>query len=69
MTQIMSPATGRHIRSPRSLRSGGLGLPAGMKNGSAVGAVYPYPCKTTNPSLPKIYFIECESEYLFEFYD
>jgi len=32
-----------------------------MKNGSAVGAVYPYPCKTTNPSLPTIYFIEYES--------
>jgi hypothetical protein len=31
----------RHIRSPWSLRSGGHGLRASMKYGSAVGAIYP----------------------------
>jgi len=40
-TDNVSPATGRHIRSPRSLRSGGLGLSASIKIGSTVGAISP----------------------------
>ena len=59
----------RHIRSPRSLCSGGLGLPASVKNESALGAAYQYSCKTTIPYLPTIYFIEYDSEYLCECYD
>ncbi len=51
-----------------ALRSGGLGLREGMNKGSAVGAIYQYPFKTTNPSLHTVYFIEYDSGYLFEFY-
>ena len=53
-----SPVPGRHVRSPWSLRSSGQGFKSEHKYGSAVGAVYLYPCKTTNPSLPRMYFIE-----------
>lgn len=56
-----SPATGRHIRSLWSLRSGGQGLREYMIYGSAVGAIYPKPYTTRNPSLRTIYFIEFES--------
>jgi hypothetical protein len=41
MTQTKTAPEVRHIRNPWSLRSGGLGLVASMKNGSAVGAIYP----------------------------
>jgi len=58
MTQIMSPATGRHIRSPGSLRRAGPGLPASMKNGSAVGAIYPYLKLLLSPLQP--HFAELE---------
>ena len=45
------------------------GLSEGVNNGSAVGAMHMYPCKTTNPSLSTMYFIEYESGYLFDFHD
>ena len=67
--QITKAPEVRHIRSPKSLRSCGFGLRASIKFGSAVGAVYPCPCKPTISSLPTIYFIESDSDHLFEFYD
>ncbi len=48
---IYSPVSGHHIRSPWSLHSGGHGVGAGVVNGSAVGAIYPYISTTTIPSL------------------
>jgi hypothetical protein len=62
MTQIMTAPEVRHVRSPWSLRSGGHGLRASMKNGSATGAIYPYPCKTSIPSFPKIFLLNSEFE-------
>jgi len=47
----------RHIRSPKPLRSGGLGLRESTKFGSAVGAAYPHPCNTTISSLTINYWI------------
>ena len=60
LPQITKAPEVRHIRSLKSLHSGGFRLRANIKFGSAVGAVYPRPCKTTILSLPIDYFIESD---------
>jgi len=60
---------GRHIRSPRSVQSGGLGLQRAQKWERRLVRYICTLARRPTSFLPTMYYVEHNLDYLFEIYD